>query len=82
MNFGRLHKVSGEIVFSVSQTHLVLLNIVKNKVLTYITLENSGQVQHSYWNKENLSLTILVKEEGNVKAEVYKCRTLLDSLND
>lgn len=78
--FGTLYPIplSEGIVLSVSSTHLVLVNIPKNKVLTYVTLEEKAEFH--CWDKSGRSLTLLVKGEAGVIADTYRVQTLLESL--
>ena len=70
-------------VLSVSTGHLVLLDIIKSKILSYEQLGGTDGFLH-YWNNEERLLTLLLKSEdgSGVRAETYKASNLHEALND
>lgn len=84
--FGKLYALQNSIVLSISASHIVLVNIAKNRVLTYFTLmeeSGGGGVIYHYWNSKSRTLMLLVREnDSTVTAQVYRVQTLRESLDD
>ena len=66
-----------------SSGHLVLLDIIKSKILSYEQLGGTDGFLH-YWNSEDRLLTLLLKSDNasGVRAETYKASNLIEALND
>ena len=79
LTFGRLYAIDSECVLSITNTHIVLINLRLVKVLSYENVENAKLFDY---DKESRHLTLLAAGEDGITVKRIHIMTLLESVLD
>ena len=79
LTFGYLYAVDSECVLTISDSHIVLINLRLVKVLSY---ENVTDAKLFSYEPKSRHLTLLATGEGGIIVKRFHVMTLLDSVLD